>query len=61
MDILSLLSIIVKRLLPVTCIVIRLCYATNLKSLVTTLILSLSIEVNYELTVETLEERIVWH
>ena len=49
------------RLLPVTSVIVRSCDAADLKSLVLTLIHALSIEVNAELIVKALEERLVRH
>ena len=45
-----------KRLLPVTCVVVRSCNATNLKTLVLALVLALSIKIDAKLIVKTLEE-----
>jgi hypothetical protein len=50
-----------KGLLPVTCVIVRSRDATNLQTLVLALVLTLSIKVDTELVVKTLEERLERH
>ena len=54
-------SAIWERLLPVTCVVVRSVDATNHKTLIVTLILLLSVEVDSELVVKTSEKALVRH